>query len=1026
MEKRDPSFNEDAGPILPRGSCWGGADTSFQLRTSFELPKGWDRRQRCALFLPIGVAGDFSHPEALVTIDGAAIAACDRHHQEIIVPEGYLDGKTHEVLLAGWTGNLGGDPDAKLLMRECSLVEINPIVRDFIALARVTLGVADHLNPGDPTRAHLFNTLDLTFNTLDTRDPLAGLFHESIPAAYEVLKAGIARSGDPLDVAVTAVGHAHLDLAWLWPLRQTRQKVVRTFPNLLGLMERHPEFRLTQSQPQLYEFVRQDAPDLFVKIRDRVHSGQWELVGGMWVEADCNISGGEALVRQLLLGRRYFREHFGEGHDAPVLWLPDAFGYAWNLPQLMKSAGLDSFFSIKLGWNEYNRIPYDSFWWQGLDGTRILTHFSTTHEVGSWNALHGNVSTYNAKATPGEVMNTWNNFQQKDSGRPGTTPPLLMCYGHGDGGGGPTEEMVENIKELRRFPSLPKTEFGTAGEFFEKLKNEVGDQLPTWNGELYLEYHRGTYTTQARNKRANRKSEFLLHDAEFLAVTASALIQGFHYPFPELQKAWELVCLNQFHDILPGSSIHEVYEDSLAQYEEITAIGERIRDDALDRLAKHLDAEIIVVNPTSFTHTGPVFVGLEFQSGVSIVCSDGSAAVLQPVEDGTLIEVEALSPYSLTALHLKKFPEQKETSEAKDGVIVKTDLLENAYLRVEFNPDGDICRIFDKEREREVMPPGALGNHFQAFEDRPRTPDAWEIDVAYEDRCWSADPVEHVRVIETGPLRATIRTERKLSESTILQDISLGHASRRIDFKTTIQWEQRHTLLKVAFPVEILSPSATYEIQFGNIERPTHRNTSWDWAKFESCAQKWVDLSEGDYGVSLLNDCKYGHDIRENVLRLTLLRGTTYPDPLADQGEHRFTYSLLPHVGSWGLETMSHAYALNDPVFAWSRSPTGELPQPSPSRGKMKEGAWSLFTVDQPHVIVETIKKAEDGDGIIVRLYESRRSRGLCRLTSGIPLREAQRVNLLEEQLETLDIHENTVQFQVSPYEIIHIRLAPA
>jgi alpha-mannosidase len=1023
---QNSSQNKGVGSTIPWGSYWGGANTNFQLRTSFKHPKDWDRRQRCALFLPIGIAGEFSHPEALIYIDGDPIASCDRHHQEIPLPASYLDGKTHEVLLAGWTGNLRNDPDSQLLMRECSLVEINQTTRNFIALARVALGAADFLSPQDPARAHLFTALDLAFKTLDTRDPLESSFYESIPAAHKVLKAGIGRSGVPLDVELTAIGHAHLDLAWLWPLSQTRQKAIRTIHNVLSLMDHEAEFRFTQSQPQLYEFIRQDAPDLFKKIQDRVHSGQWELIGGMWVEADCNISGGEALVRQLLMGRRYFREHFGEGCDTPVLWLPDVFGYAWNLPQLMKSAGLDSFFSIKLGWNEYNRIPYDSFWWEGLDGTRVLTHFSTTHETGTWNVLHGNVSTYNAKATPGEVINTWNNFQQKDSGYPGTAPPLLMCYGHGDGGGGPTEEMVENIRELGHFPSVPKTEFGTAREFFVKLKNNVGDRLPTWSGELYLEYHRGTYTTQARNKRANRKSEFLLHDAEFLAAAASALVQDFQYPFPDVQKAWELVCLNQFHDILPGSSIHEVYEDSLAQYEEIAIIGKRIRDDALDHLTKHLGAEFLVVNPTSFTHTEPVLLGRDLPVDGSIERGDGSAAVSQPVEDGTLIEVGPLSPYSLTSLHVKKLPEKKETLEVKDGLIVSTDLLENAYLRVEFNKDGDISRIFDKEHGREVMPPGTVGNHFQAFEDRPRTPDAWEIDVAYEDRCWSAEPVGDIHIIESGPLRAAIRTQRKLSESTILQDISLGHASRRIDFKTTIQWEQRHTLLKVAFPVDILSPSATYEIQFGNIERPTHRNTSWDWAKFESCAQKWVDLSEGDYGVSLLNDCKYGHDIRENVLRLTLLRGTTYPDPTADQGEHRFTYSLLPHIGPWGTETMAHAYALNDPILVRSSSPVGSISQSSPSRDEIKESAWSFMSVDQPHVVIETIKKAEDGDGIIVRMYESQRVRGLCRLISGIPLCEAQRINLLEEELETLDIHENVVQFQVSPYEIIHIRLVPA
>jgi len=557
-------------------------------------------------------------------------------------------------------------------------------------------------------------------------------------------------------------------------------------------MEQFPEFCYSQSQPQLYEFVRQDYPELFEAIKQRVREGRWEPLGGAWVEADCNITGAESLARQFLLGRTFFRKHFDT--DAPVLWLPDVFGYAWNLPQLIKEAGLEYFFTIKIGWNQYNRLPYDSFWWQGLDGTRILTHFSTTSGSGD---VH--VSTYNADASPEQTLQTWKNFQQKDWGRPGVTPPLLMSFGYGDGGGGPTREMVENIREMGRFPATPQIKCGKVGEFFRQLESEVGDRLPTWNGELYLENHRGTYTTQSRNKRANRQGEFLLHDAEFLAALASVFDSGYRYPHAELHRAWELVCLNQFHDIIPGSSIGPVYVESQQQYAEVRQIAEQARDSALAALDEKLGGDVLVVNPTSFERRDLGFWKNPPIENPALQRTDGSPVSIQSVEGGLLLDVGELLPYSITPLLLAA-PITDHGSRITNLAATPT-LLENDYLRVELDTTGDITRIYDKLNDREVLPAGAIANQFQAFGDRPINPDAWDIDIFYDDKLWLAEPAESVRVVESGPLRAALEVRRRILNSEYVQRISLVHNSSRLDFDTTIQWRERHILLKVAFPV---------------------------------------------------------------------------------------------------------------------------------------------------------------------------------------------------------------------------------
>jgi alpha-mannosidase len=983
---------------------WGSWMQDFILRTTFTIPEGWDASQPIALYLPLGEAGDFSHPEAAVYIDAQPYAACDRHHQEILLDPKWVDGQTHTLALHGWTGRGGaasGDKFTQLYMRQCALVQIHEPTRDLIVLTRVALETAQNLDENNPARPGLLSALNDAFTTLDTRDPLdCDTFYESVQPALIVLRSGIEAAGVPMDVVIHASGHAHIDIAWLWTLGQTRRKSERTFYNVIRLMEQFPDYHFTQSQPQLYQFIKEDHPELFESIRQRIEEKRWEPIGGMWVEADCNLSGAESLARQFLLGRTFFREQFGREAESPVLWLPDVFGYAWALPQLIRQAGIKYFMTIKIGWSQYNRLPYDTFLWQGIDGTQVLTHFSTVKEFGSPYA-----STYNSMANPKESLGTWQGFQQKELHK-----DLLMAYGFGDGGGGPTREMLENIDVMRNIPGLPQVKQSSVRKFFETIEPiKESKMIPIWNGELYLEYHRGTYTTQARNKRANRKAEFLLHDAEFLCSYAS-LISDFRYPLAEFQNAWRTVCLNQFHDIIPGSSIGPVYEESQQQYAQLMEDVSKLRDEALHLLAARLDADILLVNATSFTQKGPVLIPGDSAQRFT---RDGQPLPVQPADAGLWVDAGEIAPYSIVGLRVM-MDDTQSTGVSHPSSTIK---LENSFLRVEFNSNGDITHILDKQSNREVLAPNAVANQFQAFEDRPKNWDAWDVDIFYDDKMWLADPATSVEMVENGDLRQTVEIKRQILNSTYTQRISLNYNSPRLDFDTHIEWNERHIMLKVAFPVDILSPQATYEIQWGNVQRPTHRNTSWDWARFETCAHKWVDLSEGDYGVSLLNDCKYGHDILDNVMRITLLRSPTMPDPMADFGEHRFIYSLYPHAGSWNEETQREAYLLNDPIIVHISNVDRQKSSATVSH------LSSLITTSSPNVIIETVKRAEDGNGIIVRLYESQRRRGPIKVQTGFAVQSAWETNLLEENETQLNVENDTIQLTLRPYQIMTIRL---
>jgi len=771
---------------------------------------------------------------------------------------------------------------------------------------------------------------------------------EEVAAARAVLAPELARRGGDPALTVSALGHAHIDLAWLWPIRETIRKGARTFATALRMMERYPDYVFGASQPQLYQWMKEFYPDLYAQVKARVAEGRWEVQGAMWVEPDANIPSGESLVRQILYGKRFFRGEFGV--DVTNLWMPDVFGYSGSLPQILRAAGLTTFMTQKLSWSEVNTFPHHTFHWEGIDGSRVLVHMPPE-------------GTYNSSAAPRAIARAEENFLDK-----AVSDRVLMLFGIGDGGGGPGEEHLERLARERDLQGLAPVVQEPSKVFFDRL--ELGaDKYPVWCGELYLEKHQGTLTTQGRSKRFNRKLEFALRELE-LSASRAWLASGAPYPTDALDRIWKEMLLLQFHDILPGSSITRVYDESLPRYAALLA-------EVLE-LTAAADAALLGVGDT------PVVLNS---------LGWNRAEWLKTGETWSLAQVPALGSALLPA------PQDAlpRVSASKTG-------LENEFLYVQFNADGDLVSVFDKTAGREALRPGEIGNTLAVYEDFG---DAWDFASDY-----AAAPPAHFTLTDAeayvdGP-KAVLKQTRTFGNSTLTQEISLTEGSKRLDFKTTADWQEDNQMLRTAFPLAVNTDVARCEIQFGSIARPTTHNTTWDAAKYEVCGHKWVDVSETGYGVALLNDCKYGYSVQDGALGLTLLRSPSGPDPAADRAAHEFTYALLPHTGDCAAGgVVREAYALNVPL----RVVTGAAPLPS------------LLRVDAPNVIIDTVKKAEDGDALIIRLYEANGSATLTPLLFGFLPSAVSRVNLLEENPQPVRMQGSTAILAFSPFEIITLRV---
>ncbi|MFE3324415.1 alpha-mannosidase [Streptomyces sp. NPDC059176] len=977
----------------PWGPCWG--TTWFRVRG--EVPADWAGRRVEAVF-DLGFSGGRpgQQAEALVHLpDGTPVKAVQPENQYVPVSPCAAGGEQVAFLIEaasnpdilgrgflptrlGDERSAGGEPLYTFTRADLAVLDedVWHLTLDLQVLGELMAELGDH----EPRRHEIMLALDRALDALDP-DDVSG----TACAARAVLSGPLSCPAHASAHTVSAVGHAHIDSAWLWPLRESRRKAARTFANVTALAAEYPEFVFACSQAQQYAWVRDEHPQVWARIQEAVRNGQWVPVGGMWVEADGNLPGGEALARQFVHGKRFFLDAFGI--ETKGVWLPDSFGYTASYPQLAKLAGMKWFLTQKLSWNRTDKLPHHTFWWEGIDGSRIFTHFPP-------------VDTYNAVFSGREMAHAVRNYREKGRGT-----RSLLPFGHGDGGGGPTREMLERARRLSDLEGSAKVVIEHPDAFFAAAQAEYPD-APVWSGELYLELHRGTYTSQARTKQGNRRSEHALREAELWATAAALHVPGYAYPYEALDRLWKSVLLHQFHDILPGSSITWVHREAEAEYARIAAESEALTAQALEAVSGAGPVEAWVYN------AGPVDRAevVRLPGALAVVLdpglprlSDGSAAVFvtAPACGSARVTADAHVPHRVT---------------------VTNRVLDNGLVRVELADDGTFRSVHDLVADREVLAPGGRGNLLRLHDDLPNRWDAWDIDEHYRHRWTDLLDGAVIRIADDDGLLGALRVERAFGasgRSRIVQTVTVRAGSRRVDVETELDWHETEKILKAGFPLDVRADRSTAEIQFGHVHRPTHTNTSWDAARFEVYGHRWVHVGETAYGVAVVNDSTYGHDVTRTTrvedggttttVRLSLVRAPRVPDPQADQGLHHFTYSLLP--GATVEEAIREGYALNLPLRI---GPCGrELPP--------------VVSTDGPAVLVEAVKLADDGSGdVVVRLYESLGGRGTTTLRTGFRTTGVVFADLLERPLPgpVPVLESNTVRLSLRPFQIVTLRLS--
>lgn len=954
-------------PAAP-GRAWGRAWATIWLRVTGTVPAGWSASPGSVeLVVDPGFEGDSAgfQVEALVYDgEGRTLKAIEPRNDYVRL--GLAPGESFEVYVeaAANPNIIGGDTFAPTLLgrRETApdrplytlgrvdVVERDVTVWQLLQDVAVALGTALELPGSSPRRAELLAALDAMVDAVDPHD-----VHATAPAGRAALADVLAAPASRSAHRVYAVGHAHIDSAWLWPVRETVRKCARTFSNVLDLMDADPDLVFACSSAQQLAWIQEYYPELFERIRARVTEGRFVPVGGMWVESDTNLPGAEAMARQFVEGGSYFRDELGV--EATEVWLPDSFGYSGSLPQIARAAGARYFLTQKLSWNEVNAFPHHTFDWEGIDGTRLLAHFPP-------------VDTYNSTLSPAELAHTERNFA--DKGRANTS---LVPFGFGDGGGGPTREMMAAARRSADLEGSPTVRIASPSRFFEAAAAER-ETRPVWVGELYLESHRGTYASQARTKRGNRRAEALLHEAELWAATATVRT-GAPYPAERLRAAWRKVLLNQFHDILPGSSIGWVYDQAEEEYRQVSAELESVVTEAMEALGAGREV-------------GP--------AGSGLVANPGPYAL------------DGVAPFSVGRRRTSGTVTVEETAA---GIRVRND-----SIAVTIDGDGLITSLVDLAAARECIPPGRRGGLLQVFTDTPRRFDAWDVDVEYRRLGQDLVEADSVEVLEAGGERVVVHTVRRFSGSVITQTLTVAAGRAAVDIQTVVDWHERQKMLKLAFPVDVHTASARSEIQFGHIERATHANTSWDEARFETAAHRWVHVGDSGFGLAVANDATYGHDVTRHeragggtysLVRQTLLKAPLFPDPTADQGEHVFRTSLVPG----GVDDAVRAgYRLNLPLRAVDGVP----------------GVEPLLRSTCDAAVVETVKLAEDGSGdVVVRLYEAFGTRVRAALDLGFAARSVVETDLHERVAEPAAVvgsDARSVALSLRPFQLVTLRIA--
>lgn len=960
------ALRHDFVPQEP-GAAWGKPWGTKWLRLQGDVPQSWgtDPDTTVEIVVDLGFtteAPGFQCEGIAWRPDGTIIKAISPRNQYIplkllgsgMAVDFYVEAAANPDVAQGWTfaatpygdkATAGTAPQYRL--GHIAIAELNQTVWELQQDIWTLSGLMHELPMEQPRRHEILRALERMMDAMDP-DNIAG----TAAAGRQVLAEVLSRPAYASAHQLVATGHAHIDSAWLWPVRETIRKCARTFSNVVALMDEDPDFVFSCSSAQQLAWMKEFYPELFGRIREKVKAGQFVPVGGMWVESDTNMPGGEAMARQFVEGKSFFLNEFGiECREA---WLPDSFGYSAALPQIVKSAGSRWFLTQKISWNQINRMPHHTFNWEGIDGTRLFTHFPP-------------VDTYNSELSARDLAHAERNY--RDHGR-GTTS--LVPFGYGDGGGGPTREMLAAAHRTADLEGSPKVRVGSAESFFAKAEEEYS-ALPVWVGEMYLELHRGTYTSQAQTKRGNRRSEHLLREAELWCATATVRTGGsFTYPAAELKRLWRLVLLQQFHDILPGSSIAWVHQDAERNYAAISA--------GLEALIAEAAAALLGEGPHDFLLNAAPHA----RDGVPAL---GAAERLAAGQPATVSE--------------------------QDGGYV----LDNGVIRAVLDADGLIASLSDYASGREAIAPGQRGNLLELHRDTPNEWDAWDIDAFYRRNVTRLDQAQAVRV-ETHGQSAVVVVERVAGSSPVTQRIVLAPGSDSLEITTAVDWQESEKLLKLGFALDVRADRSASETQFGHVFRPTHVNTSWEAAKFEICAHRWIHVAEPGYGVAVSNSSTYGHDVTRNIreddggttttVRLSLLRAPKFPDPAADRGHHELTVTIRPGAGI--AEAVEEGYRTNL----------------APRMVRGAKPAEPLFTVGNAALVIEAVKLAEDGSGdVIVRLYESLGQRSAGLLTANFPVAKAYATDLLERPVEAPGVApagDGGVTLALRPFQLVTLR----
>jgi alpha-mannosidase len=969
---------------MPPDTEWGAKWEYGWFKGQVVLP-GEAAGQRIVLAVDVGA-------ESAVFIDGVLAGAKDQHHRHITLARQGIPGTRYDVLAEGYAGHgprvehTGPTPPGRETVPEPGPTQAvvgqstfgvwQEDVYQLWVDVETLYEVRENVDQNSLRVAEIDRALRDFTVIVDYELPRAEML-ETVRTCRQRLKPLLDCVNGSTAPTLFAFGHAHIDVAWLWPLAETERKVARTLASQLALMEEYPEYKFLQSQPHLYRMAKMHYPKLYERIKAAVRAGQLIPEGGTWVEPDTNVPSGESLIRQFIYGRRFFREEFGV--ECKLLWLPDVFGYSGALPQIMRGCGIKYFSTQKIFWSYHggDPFPYNTFIWEGIDGSEVLVHL---------------YNDYNSQTNPASVIQRWNERVQKDG-----FSTRLFPFGWGDGGGGPTRDHLEFLRRERDLEGVPKVKIASPAAYFEDQEAK-GWPDARYVGELYFQAHRGTYTSQAQTKRGNRKSELALREAEMWGGAAGVL-GDFEFSPETLSETWTAVLLNQFHDILPGSSIRRVYEEAEAAYDRVIRTAGQVARQAVATITDESVA-LTVFNSLSWERT----VLLPLPEGfVGAASEKGDPLPVQIAGGEPCVEVTVPS-CGWTTLR------PGQSVEPENQLRAAVDLLENELLRVVFNARGEITDILDKETGRSLA--AGSCDSFRMYKDVPSAWDAWDIDSTYASTPVDLGEAARIEVVSGGPLEARLRITRRLHQSAMTQEVSLRRGSRRIDFHTVIDWQESHKLLKVCFPVNVHASEAIHEIQFGHIRRPNHTSRQFDADRFEVSAHKWTALAEENRGCAVLNDCKYGVNVLGNSINLTLLKSALAPDMAADKGRQEFTYAFYAWNGAFAdSDVVREACDLNCPVLV--------VPGAA--------GERSLFQVDAPNVIVETVKPAEDGSGdLILRLYESKRAAARCVLTTSLPVAAAKQANMLEETEAELCCEDGKIPLDFRAFEVKTLRLTVA